>query len=184
MEVGEIFNKISTHMYEGIMLHNYMIQAYDFLGLYGYSKCHMYHYYEENKNYRQLVHYYTTHYFKIIQMNEIIYPDIIPENWYKYSAQAVDIGTKRNAIKELMTKWISWEKDTKKIYEEMCFELTNLREIAAAIKIQKLIIDVDKELSKAQKDLLNLEAIGYDLTLIVDWQDDLKKQYKGKIKAL
>jgi hypothetical protein len=29
---------------------------------------------------------------------------------------AIDIGAKRNAIRELMNKWVEWEKSTKKLY--------------------------------------------------------------------
>ena len=178
MTVEEIFNKIGSHMEEGISYHQDMIKAYEFLGLWGYSKCQEYHYFEEIHGYRKLQHYYHTHYFKIMQIKIEDRREFISQTWYKYSAQSVDVGTKRTAIKELMEKWIKWEKDTKKLYEEMYIELTNLREVAAAIEIQKYISDVDEELSDAQKELLNLEAIGYDLELIVDWQEKLRKKYK------
>ena len=158
MTVEEIFSKINNHMEKGIAYHKEFIRAYSFLGLWGYAKCQEYHYYEE------------------------ICAQIIPSTWYKYTAQAVDVGTKRSSIKELLTKWIEWEKETKKLYEEMCFELTNLTEVAAAIEIQKYIQDVDQELSQAQKEQLNLESIGYNLDVIVDWQDDIRKKYKKKIK--
>jgi hypothetical protein len=29
---------------------------------------------------------------------------------------AIDTGTKRRLIKDLMTKWVEWEKKTKKLY--------------------------------------------------------------------
>jgi len=28
----------------------------------------------------------------------------------------VDVNTKRNAVKDLMDKWVKWERDTKKLY--------------------------------------------------------------------
>ena len=117
-----------------------------------------------------------SHYFKLLPKDVDNRKELIPATWYKYSASAVDVGTKRSAIKDLITKWIDWEKETKKLYEEMYLELTNLREIAAAIQVEKLIQDVDDELHKAQKELLDLEAIGFDLTLIIDWQDKIKKK--------
>ena len=184
MTIEEIFNKIATHMLDGIMYHDSLMKAYDFIGLWGLGKCHEYHCYEEEINYREWVHYYATHCFKLIQTDKIAQPDIIPENWYKYSAQAVDVGTRRNAVKELMTKWVEWEKDTKKLYEEMYSELTNLREIAVADKVKILINDVADELSWAQKELLKFESIGYDLTLIVDWQDKMFKKFEKKLKDL
>ena len=183
MTVEEIFNKIASHMVDGIAYHEELIKGYSFLNLWGYVKCQEYHYYEEARNYKQLEHYYMTHYHKLLQItSEKKNP--IPATWYKYSMQSVDVGTKRNGIKELLTKWIEWEKETKKLYEEMYSELTNLKEAAATIELQKYIQDVDEELSIAQKEQLNLESIGYNLDVIIDWQDDIRKKYKKKIKNI
>ena len=184
MTVEDIFNKIASHMAEGISYHEELIKAYSFLGLWGYVKQQEYHYYEEVHNYKQFEHYYMTHYFKLLEIKIEEQKEFISQSWYKYTAQSVDIGTKRSSIKDLMNKWIQWEKETKKLYEEMYLELTNLREVAAAIKVQKYIEDVSEELSSAQKEQLNLEAIGYNLDVIIDWQSDIKKKYKKKIKFL
>jgi len=40
MTIEEIFNKIASHMVEGIMIHDEMANAYDFLGLFGFAKLH------------------------------------------------------------------------------------------------------------------------------------------------
>ena len=183
MTIEEIFNKLASHMEEGIAYHQELIRGYSFLGLWGYVKCQEYHYYEEAKHYKEFEHYYMTHYHRLLQI-QLDKKELIPAIWYKYTMQAVDSGTKRNGIKELISKWIEWEKETKKLYEEMYLELTNLKEVAAAIEVQKYIEDVSEELSIAQKEQLNLDAIGYNLDVIIDWQDDIKKKYKKKIKEL
>ena len=157
-------------MVEGVSFHEEMWKAFQFHGLWKYAKEQKEHHFEEERMYYKVYHYYTTHYFKILDVAAAGKYNLIPSSWMKYSAAMVDIGTKRNAIKELFGKWIEWEKETKKLYDEMYLELTNLREIAAAIYIEKLIEDVDAELKQVQKDVLNLEAIGYDMTLIIDWQ--------------
>jgi hypothetical protein len=46
-------------------------------------------------------------------------------------------------------------------------ELAALNEIDAAIEIDSYIKDVSKELCQAEKELLNLEAINYDMTVII-----------------
>jgi len=50
MTVEEIFNKLASHMVEGIMYHDDMAKAYDFLGLSGFARCHDYHHICELKN--------------------------------------------------------------------------------------------------------------------------------------
>ena len=171
-------------MKEGMEYHCQMVKAYQFLGLWGYAKCQEYHHFEEELGYQEFQKYYAQHYFRMLEISALNIPEVIPEAWYKYSAQAVDVSTKRKAIKDLMTKWVEWEKNTKKLYEEMYLELTNLKEVAASIKVQEYIQDVDEELSEIQMELLNLEAIEYDLSLIIDWQDKLEKKYQKSIKAL
>lgn len=86
MTVEEIFNTIGSHMIEGLMYHDEFARAFEFLGLWGYSKCHEYHYFEESKNYRDLSHYYATRFFKIIQFNDIPKLELIPNTWFKYNS--------------------------------------------------------------------------------------------------
>jgi len=80
-----------------------------------------------------------------------------------------------------MEKWIKWEQDTKKLYEEMWRELYELKETAAALYIHTYIEDVDKELVDAQKKLNRLETIGYDLVEVTNWQERLYKKYTKKL---
>ena len=182
MTIEEIFNKIASHMIEGIMYHDEMAKAYDFLGLYGFSKCHDYHHMKEEMGYRELSHYYATHYFKLLEIGELKQPNLIPDTWFKYTTLAVDTSTKRNAVKELMTKWVNWEKETKKLYEELHQELTNLREIAAAKYLEKFIDDVTDELKHAQKKFIKLETIGYDIVTIIEWQQPMYRKFKKRMK--
>ena len=184
MTVEEIFNKIISHMLEGLTYHDELARAFDFLGLYGYAKCHDYHHFEEAINYRELSHYYTTHFFKLIQFNEQPKHNLIPDIWYKYTSQAVDSNTLRNSIKSLMKSWCEWELSTKKLYQQMYNELTSLSEVAAAHKISKYLCDVDKELHNIQKEILELEAINYNLDIILPEQSTLRNKYKKAIKNL
>lgn len=184
MTIEEIFNKIGTHMLEGLMFHDASAKAYDFLGLWGYAKCHDYHQLEEMLAYREFSHYYATHFFKLLQIEGFELPNLIPTTWFKYTAQAVDASTKKSAIKDLMIKWQNWEQSTKKLYQEMYVELTNISESAAALKIEKYLRDVDKELHNVQKEILALEAINYNLDIIIPEQSKLRNKYKKAIKQL
>lgn len=182
MTVGEIFNQMSAHMIEGIMYHDEFAKAYDFLGLYGYAICQDYHHLEEEEAYRRLSHYYAKHYFKILLTDEVKKPDIIPQTWYKYKTQDVDASTKKSAIHDLMVRWIEWEKATKNLYQVLRQELLALGEVATALYIDTYIQDVDKELSHAEKKLIELETIDYDLITIMSEQEDLYKKYKKKLR--
>ena len=164
------------------MYHDEFAQAYNFLCFRGYAKQHEYHYIEESFAYRTLLNYYAKHYYKLLQLENIDQPKLIPETWYKYTTMAVDAGTKRNAIKELTTKWVEWERSTKKLYQELRQEAYNLGEVDAALFIDTFIKEVSKELRHAERQLLSLETMGYDIVQIVDWQEDLYNKYKKKLR--
>ena len=169
MTVEEIFNKIASHMVEGIMIHDEMANAYDFLGLCGFARCHDHHHIEETCNYRRLSHYYSTHYHKLLRIDTQVRQTIIPETWYKYTTMAVDTNTKRQAVKDLMTKWVNWEQDTKKLYQDMYIELHNLGEIAAAEEIKCYILCVSEELEYVEKKSIKLATIDYNINTIIGW---------------
>lgn len=184
MTVEEIFTQLAEHMLEGIKIHCDFAQAYDFLGLYGFSKCHEYHCLAETKGYECLLHYYSCRYHKLLKINNNVIVDIIPETWYKYTTMDVDTGTRRNSLKVMMEKWVQWEKDTKLFYQKMYKELQELSEIAAASEIEKYILDVDDELKHAEKKLIKLETFGYDISVIVEWQQPMYRKFKKELKRL
>ena len=174
MTVEEIFSQISAHMVEGLMVHSQLSNYFGFLCLKGYQKCHKKHYFAENKNYHKLNEYYINHYNKLIPEISFKNPSIIPESWYKYTRQDVNITTRKNALQIGFEKWINWETETKKLYEHMYQELIAEGEVSAAEEFAQYIIDVDNELAEAIQEELELKAIDYDMTLIIDKQGGLE----------
>ena len=184
MELKEIYSRLSEHMIKGMMIHEQMANYYGFLGLDGYRRCHEYHFLAETKNYRKLNGYFIHHHNMLILETRFDSPEIIPESWYDHTRQDVDAGTKKNAVKNGLEKWVSWEKDTKHLYEDMYKELMDIGEVASACFIKCFIADVDKELKKAEKYHLNKEALGYDIHAIISDQDKMHDKYKKKCKKV
>ena len=184
MTVDEIFSQLGEHMIEGLMIHSQFSDYFGFLGLDGYQMCHKYHYFEENSNYKKLSNYYLHHYNKIIIEMPFKNPSIIPDSWYQYTRHDVNSTTRKNAIQVAMDKWVNWEKDTKKLYEILYQELMNLGEVAAAKEIFKYIKDVDNELAKACQKYIELAAIDYDISDIIQEQEELVKKYRKKLKEI
>lgn len=183
MTVDDIFEKLISHMQQGFLLHEEISKAYNFLGLYGYSKCHDYHYVEENYNCRKLYQYYLNHYHKLLKLT-IPTNEIIPAHWYKYTSLQVDLNTRQQAIKTLFEQWIKWEQKTKLFYQAMYKELISADDIAASLYIESYIKDVDNELKDAEVELIKLQAIDYDILTIMDWQPPIEKQFKKKLKKI
>ena len=184
MTVEEIFMQIANHMIEGLMFHSQMSEYYEFLGLPGYSECHKYHYFCESWSFQDLCLYFIDEYNKLLPVGRADDPQVIPNSWYKYTRQDVDTNTKRNSVKTGLEKWVTWEKDTKKLYEQMYGLLLEMQEMAAAHKIKHLIKDVDEELKKAEQYHLNKKAIDYDIVAIIEEQNKKKDKYNNEMRSL
>lgn len=184
MLIEEIFSHLLSHMIKGLMIHDQLASAFGFLNLRGYSKCHEYHYFEESCSYRELQNYYLNRYHKLIGEEKIDNPTIIPSTWFKYMKEDVDTNTKRSAIKDLMKKWIEWEKETQTLLQQSYKELFNNGEVGAAIIIGELITDNGEELASAQEKQINFEMTNYDLVAIIDEQEHYYSLYTTKIKKL
>lgn len=182
MELKEIYSKLSEHMIQGMMFHDQMSNYYDFLGLQGYKRCHEYHFLAETLNYRSLCRYFINHHNMLIPETRFDNTSVIPEGWYSHVRGDVDVATKKNAVKTGLTKWVEWERETKRLYQQMYQELMNIGEVASACKIKCFIADVDCELKKAERYWLNKEAIEYNMESIISEQKSKHRKYKEKMK--
>lgn len=184
MTCEEIFTKLAEHQINGMMVHEQLANYYDFLGLPGYRNCHEYHFMAESCTYRKICRYYVNHYNKLIPVTEFDTPEVVPESWYKYNRQDVDISTKKNAIKSGLEEWVDWETETKKLYSDMYKEAIENGSIDAADFIQGLVADVSNELKKATMYWLNKEAINYDMSVIISEQKEKSDKYKAKLRLV
>lgn len=184
MTVDEIFASLSAHAIEGLMFHDQMARYYDFLGLRGYKRCHEYHYAEESVGYRKLNRYFTNHYGRLIPKQRSEDPNKIPENWYRFKREDVDPNTKRNAVQSGIESWVTWERDTKTLYEKACKDLFDMGEVAASKKVGKMVKAVDKELKCAERKWIALVSVGYDMISVMACQDDIHDKYKEKLECM
>lgn len=184
MTIDEIFSLMAEHMIEGLMTHAQLADFYNFLGLKGYQKCHEYHYFCENKNYRELCDYYLKYHGKLIKELPFKNPNIISKDWYEYDRSQVDATVRKTSIQYGIEKWVEWETATKEQYEKYVKELWNLGEIATASQIQKYLLDVSDELSHATQKWLETKAINYNISDIMEQQEECYKKYKKKLKEI
>ena len=184
MTIEDVFTQFGQHMIKGLMVHTQLSDFFNFLGLKGYHKCHEYHYYEESRNYRRISNYYLEHYDKFIMDGNISNPQIIPIDWYQYTRQQVDIATRENAIQKGFEKWINWEAETLRLYQDLYKELLDMNEIASAAEVNYYIEDVNEELAKAQQKYLELRMTDFNISDIVDEQQSLVKKYTKKMEEI
>lgn len=182
MTIDEIFSKLSSHMIQGMMTHEQLMNSYEFLGLPGYAACHEYHYLSETKGYIRLTQYKIKHFGTLIQNERVTDPEIIPATWIQGVREAVDPATRKKALSAAIDTWIDWEEETKALYNQCYLELMNHSDMAAADFILSYINDVEKEIVFAKEERLKKTAMDFDIVSILEEQDSWEKKFRKKIK--
>ena len=178
MTTDEIFKTLSSHMIEAMMIHDQLADAFAFLNLNGFKRISEYQFKKESACYRKLHRYYIDRYHKLVSESRVEDPELIPSSWHNYTRPDVDANSKRNAVKNMINEWVSWEKDTKKLYQGMSKELEEQGEVSAASYLDHLIDDVDCELKKAERLSIDLASVDYDMRYILEIQKPLHDKYK------
>lgn len=187
MPFEEICKLIAQRLLQGCMNHEQFANYYDFLGLEGYSILHEYHFFEQMHGYRQFINYYINQHDKLIQdfsPNSLSSFNIIPDNWFDYTRDDMDTNTRRNAVKSGLEKYIHWEKETKKFFQDMFSQATQQGFIGISIQIKKLIKSVESQIEHASKTYLEVKATEFDMPTIVAKQDYLIKKYTKKLRQI
>ena len=182
MEV--IFERLSAHFIEGMMIHDQFANYYDFLGFRGYKRCHEYHFLSETMSYRKLNRYYINHHGKLIPEMEVDDPNVIPGSWIRYKREDVDTSTKRNAVETAIKRWVSWEKETKSMLEEGIKSLCEAGKMADAMFLKKFLKSVDCELKYAERKMIELQDVNYDIGFIMQEQECIHDKYIKKMGKL
>ena len=178
MAYSDIFNDLSAHFIRGMMVHDSLATYYDFLSMRGFKRYHEYQFKCDSCNYRKLNRFYVNHYNKMITEKSVGDPNIIPESWYRYSREDVDVETKKTAVKNGMAEWIRWETATLAKLQQAHLDLYDDGEVASAMLISKFIKDVEKELKCAKRMYLDLTAVNFDMPYILDKQKSIHDKYK------
>ena len=166
MTTAEIFSQLASHMVKGLMVHEQLANYYDFLGLEYFRREQEEHFIEESRNYRELCHFYSSHFNKLIGMEKVENPKIVPESWFKYTRFDVDPSTKRNGIENGFKEWKNWETTVLGLLERSYKELFNISEVSASLYVQKMIDRVEAELQEIDRMILTLKAVDYDLVYV------------------
>lgn len=185
MNVIEIFSELSTHMIQGMMVHESLMNSYRYLALPGYAKCHEYHYMEETVGHVRLLEFATNRYGALIPPGQPHDPEIIPADWYLLKSWAIPImDQKPKAVASAINTWINWERKTLSLYEECYSELLSMNETDAANFVNKYINDVSSELVYAQNERLAKESMDYDIPSIIEEQKAYEKRFAKKLRKL
>lgn len=180
MAAADVFAQISTRQIVALMLHDQLADYFGFLGLAGYRALHEHRYREESAGMRATHRYYLSRYQRLIPAGRPEDPAVLPSGWSGRERSEVDASTRRKAVREGFHRWVEWERGTCQLLAQSVGQLSELGEVAAADEVRRMLRDTDQELADAREMLLELEAVDYDLSVIVPAQEAMAEKYAEK----
>lgn len=179
--VESIFSEINARMIAALMFHDQMSDYFDFLGMKGYKRLHEYQYFSESLERKRLNQYYINHHNKLIPNIYTGQVAMIPENWQTANRISVGKSTKQKGIEDGFNQYHEWETETKSLYEHYSVKLRENGAVTDAIMVERLVEDVDKELKKLERIIVDLISSGYDMVYITESQQGIHDKYKDKL---
>lgn len=180
----EIFSAISARQIEGIMLHDQMAQCFTFLHLDGYKRLQEFRFMDEAAEHRSMVRFYIERYNRLIPGAHANNPAILPESWMGRTRLEVDTSTKRMAVRDMFKRWVNWESSTLSSLQAHAQILYNSGDVVGADYIGRMAKDVADELKTATGMMIDLDAVDYDMAVILDSQPALHRKYKHKLQEI
>ncbi len=181
--VDDVFAEINARQIAALMMHDQMADYFDFLGLSGYKRLHLYQYFTESKERRDVAHYYINHHGKLIPDRFEGNVQMIPESWRSANRMSVGKSTKQKAVEDGFSVYLGWEQATKDVYQKYATALREQGYVADAIFVDRLVEDVDNELERLERIITDLITSGYDPVYIVESQKELHEEYKKKMRG-
>jgi hypothetical protein len=181
--VDDVFAEINARQIAALMMHDQMADYFDFLGLSGYKRLHLYQYFAESKERRDVAHYYINHHGKLIPDRFEGNVQMIPESWRSANRMSVGKSTKQKAVEDGFSVYLGWEQATKDVYQKYATALREQGYVADAIFVDRLVEDVDNELERLERIITDLITSGYDPVYILESQKELHDKYKKKMRG-
>ena len=181
--VDDVFAEINARLIAALMMHDQMADYFDFLGLSGYKRLHLYQYFAESKERRDVAHYYINHHGKLIPDRFEGNVQMIPESWRSANRMSVGKSTKQKAVEDGFSVYLGWEQATKDVYQKYATALREQGYVADAIFVDRLVEDVDNELERLERIITDLITSGYDPVYILESQKELHDKYKKKMRG-
>lgn len=180
--VDDVFHIINSRQISALMFHNEMANLFDFLTLKGFKRMHEFQFFCENKEHRKTERYYLSRYGKLLPHEEIERVEVIPDDWMQYTRKDVSTSVRKQSVQTAFSQYWEWEHDTKAIFEKLAAWLITNGHVADFNMVNCLVCDVDCELKKLERLQLELKAVDYDATYIMEIQQCIHDKYKEKMK--
>lgn len=183
MTIFEIYTQISSMQIENIMRHEQMANAMDFMGLRGFKRQAEYHYFKESAAFRSTHRYAINHFNKMIYDKNIPNPKTQPAGWEGHTRQELDDSTRRKYARQMFVDWRDWEKQAKQKLHGWYEDASKL-DLPAAEKILKYILDVEEEIKRIERQLVEYDAVGWNMAYIMQKQDEMHDCYEAKTREI
>lgn len=181
---NKIFAEISNLLITNTMRHEQFADVMDFLGFRGFKRQGEYYFLKENAELRGLHRYAINHFNKIIFDKTMTIPRLVPSSWENATRQQVDETTRRKYVKQMFTEWHNWELSAREKYQQWYKQLIAENHIDAGCKVLSLLKDNEQEIKSLERQIIEYNAVDWDMSYIMFQQEELHEHYRAKEKEI
>lgn len=174
----DIFKEINDRQITALMFHDQMADLFWFMHLRGFAEMHEHQFLCESKGHRMTKKHYLKEHNKLLPDGELKDPDVLPDDWLKYTREDVTNQVRAQHIEKALMMYKQWEKETKALYEHAVSELVAMGNICDAKFVYCLVADVSEELKNLEEICAKLRMNEDMLAGAVGMQHWLHKEYK------
>lgn len=180
----EIFKEINDRQIVALMIHDQMADMFWFMQMKGFARMHEYQFLSESIGHRKTKKHYLCEHGKLLPDGELKDPDILPDDWLKYTKSDVTNQIREQYIEKALVTYNNWEHDTKEMYEKAICDLVAIGNVCDAKFVYCMLEEVSKELKCIESLCAKLHMHESILSGAILMQNELHEKYKKHMKEL
>lgn len=176
MSCVEHLSAAASHVLDGVMYHEAVMDLFDFLGLKGFYKWQKHQMHEELSNFEYLKHFaHKTHHMFLEVSSDSDALTVIPDSWKTRSSLEATMADCSSAVKKVLENYILWEQAALEAYAALAEDMS-----AGPDKtlICQLYTDTCEELHQVENLAKTLQMTNYNALHIQLIQDKFCEKYK------
>lgn len=178
----DILQAVLQRKLKGVMFHDDMQTAFDYLNMHGFKREQEYRTFEEMGEFKSLERYLINHY-DVMPIKKTDRVEVNPLN-IKSSTNRMSISPeqKKQMLKLLFEEWCEWERETIEMLEKFATHLAKNEYNVDAKKVKSLLKDTTMEYKYIERRLIEYNNVEWSLHHIYEIQHEMHEHFKDKEK--
>lgn len=182
MSVVDIMQAVIKRKLTGVMFHDDLQTAFDYLNLHGFKREQEYRTMAEFAEFKSLCRYIINRY-EVMPCKHADRVEVNPSNIQDATSRSgISSVQKKQSIKWMYETWAEWEAETIEQLENFVTRLVVMEYNADAAKLKQLLLGTTQEYKYLNRQILEYNDVEWSLHHIYSGQEEIHEHFKEKMK--